>query len=98
MNQAEYFLKNCYVAKYEFGERIFGYWNKIPFVGTIGNDTVINETIGPQLSIHLDLPIRYENTTYGVIVAKHTDFKKISKLISLDEETNGKTTNRKTRS
>jgi hypothetical protein len=98
MNQAEYFLKNRYVAKYEFGERIFGYWNKIPFVGTIGNDTVINETIGPQLSIHLDLPICYENTIYNVIVAKHTDFKKISKLISLDEEINGKTTNRKTRS
>jgi hypothetical protein len=98
MNQAEYFLKNRYVAKYEFGERIFGYWNKIPFVGTIGNDTVINETIGPQLSIHLDLPICYENTRYNVIVAKHTDFKKISKLISLDEEINGKTTNRKTRS
>jgi len=94
MNQAEYFLKNRYVAKYEFGERIFGYWNKIPFVGTIGNDTVINETIGPQLSIHLDLPICYENTRYNVIVAKHTDFKKISKLISLDEEINGKTTNR----
>jgi hypothetical protein len=98
MNQAEYFLKNRYVAKYEFGERIFGYWNKIPFVGTIGNDTVINETIGPQLSIHLDLPICYENTRYNVIVAKHTDFKKISKLISLDEEINEKTTNRKTRS
>jgi len=42
-NQAEYFKENRHVAKYEFGERIFGYWNSIPFVGTIGNDTVIKK-------------------------------------------------------
>jgi hypothetical protein len=94
-NQADYFKENRHVAKYEFGERIFGYWNSIPFVGTIGNDTVINETIGPQFSIHLDLPIRFENTTYNVIVDKQSNFKKITKLIEMEEDV--KTTNRKTR-
>jgi len=95
-NQAEYFKENRHVAKYEFGQRIFGYWNSIPFIGTIGNDTVINETVGPQFSIHLDLPIRFENTTYNVIVDKQSNFKKITKLIEMEEE-NVKTTNRKTR-
>ena len=97
MNQAEYFEKNRHVAKYEFGQRIFGYWNNIPFVGTVGNDTVINETVGPQYSIHLDLPIHYANVTYNVIVDKQSNFKKITKLIEMEEE-NVKTTNRKTRS
>jgi hypothetical protein len=97
MNQAEYFEKNRHVAKYEFGQRIFGYWNNIPFVGTVGNDTVINETIGPQYSIHLDLPIHYANVTYNVIVDKQSSFKKITKLIEMETE-NVKTTNRKTRS
>jgi len=96
MNQAEYFEKNRHVAKYEFGQRIFGYWNNIPFVGTVGNDTVINETIGPQYSIHLDLPIHYANVTYNVIVDKQSNFKKITKLIEMEEDV--KTTNRKTRS
>jgi hypothetical protein len=96
MNQAEYFEKNRHVAKYEFGQRIFGYWNTIPFVGTVGNDTVINETIGPQYSVHLDLPIHYANVTYNVIVDKQSSFKKITKLIEMEE--NVKTTNRKTRS
>ena len=95
-NQAEYFKENRHQSTYEFGQRIFGYWNKIPFVGTIGNDTVINESIGPQFSIHLDLPICFENTTYNVIVDKQSNFKKITKLIEMEEDV--KTTNRKTRS
>ena len=94
-NQAEYFKENRHQSTYEFGQRIFGYWNKIPFVGTIGNDTVINESIGPQFSIHLDLPICFENTTYNVIVDKQSNFKKITKLIEMEEDV--KTTNRKTR-
>ena len=96
VNLADYFAKNRHVAKYEFGQRIFGYWNKIPFVGTIYNDTVVNEIIGPQFSIHLDLPICFENTTYNVIVDKQSNFKKITKLIEMKED--DKTTNRKTRS
>ena len=38
---AEYFEKNRYKPKYFLGDRVFGYWNKIPFIGTVGNDTVI---------------------------------------------------------
>jgi len=96
MNLSEYFKLNRYQSKYEFGDRIFGYWNKIPFIGTVGNDTVINELEGPQMSVHLDLPLCYENVTYSVIVAKHKDFKKITKLKEMEEDV--KTTNRKTRS
>ena len=94
-NQAEYFKENRYQATYEFGQRIFGYWNSIPFIGTIGNDTVINESVGPQYSVHLDLPIRFKNSTYNVIVDKQSNFKKITKLIEMEEDV--KTTNRKTR-
>ena len=95
MNQAEYFEKNRHVAKYEFGQRIFGYWNNIPFIGTVGNDTVINESFGPQYSIHLDLPIKYQKVIYNVIVDKQSNFKKITKLIEMEEDV--KTTNRKAR-
>ena len=95
VNLADYFAKNRHVAKYEFCQRICGYWNKIPFVGTIYNDTVINETIGPQFSIHLDLPIKYQKVIYNVIVDKQSNFKKITKLIEMEEDV--KTTNRKTR-
>lgn len=95
MNLAEYFEQHRYKAKYDFGDRIFGYWNNIPFIGTVGNDTVINDTVGPQLSVHLDLPIHYEKVIHNVIIARHKDFKKISKLVSIIEETNDKNTNSK---
>jgi hypothetical protein len=72
---AEYFKQNRYQAKYDIGDRVFGKWNKIPFVGTVGNDTLINETEGPRISVHLDLPIKYKDTIYNVIIVKHKDIK-----------------------
>ena len=75
MNLAEYFKLNRYQAKYDIGDRVIGKWNKIPFVGTVGNDTLINETEGPRISIHLDLPIKYQDKIYTVIIVKHKDIK-----------------------
>lgn len=72
---AEYFKQNRYQAKYDIGDRIIGKWNKIPFVGTVGNDTLINENEGPRISVHLDLPIKYQNKVYTVIFVKHKDVK-----------------------
>ncbi len=72
---AEYFKQNRYQAKYDIGDRVFGKWNKIPFVGTVGNDTLINETEGPRITVHVDLPIKYKDKIYTVIIVKHKDIK-----------------------
>lgn len=72
---AEYFKLYRYQSVYDIGDRVIGKWNKIPFVGTVGNDTQINETEGPRISIHLDLPIKFENTIHNVIIVKHKDVK-----------------------
>lgn len=74
-NVAEYFLKNAYKPKWSIGDRITGKWNKIPFVGSVGNDTLINENDGPYITVHLDLPIKYEDKIYNVIIVKHKDVK-----------------------
>lgn len=74
---SEYFAVNRYRAVYEIGDRVCGRWNKIPFIGTVGNDTVINELTGPQISVHLYLPIKFENQIKNVIIVKHTDVKKV---------------------
>lgn len=70
---AEYFEKNRYKPKYFIGDRVKGKWNKIPFIGTVGNDTLINETEGPRISVHLDLPIKYKDKVYTIIIVKHKD-------------------------
>lgn len=78
---AEYFAKERYQAKYEFGTRVFGRWNKIPFMGTIYGDSVISEEQGPRLTIHLDLPFKFDDRIVSVIIDTHKSFKDLSVLV-----------------
>jgi len=77
---AEYFAQNRYKATYQIGDRVRGRWNSIPFVGTVGNDTLINEIEGPRISVHLDLPIKYKDKIYTIIFIKHKDISKNGKF------------------
>ena len=72
---ADYFNENRYQAKYQIGDRVGGKWNKIPFVGSVGNDRLVNPEVGPEITVHLDLPIRWQDKIYSVIVVKHKDVK-----------------------
>lgn len=74
-NYAEYFAKIAYKPKYQIGDRVFGYYQKIPFIGTVGNDSLVSPEEGPQISIHLDLPISLDKTLRSVIIVKHRDIK-----------------------
>lgn len=76
-NIAEYFLKNRYQAVYEFGTRVFGYYKKIPFVGSIGSDSVVSEEFGPQITITLDLPMMIDGKIHNVTIVKHKDIKSL---------------------
>lgn len=72
---AEWFGNNRYKAKYQIGDRVFGYYKKIPFIGSVGNDSLVSEEEGPRVSIHLDLPIKVDNTIKSLIIVKHKDIK-----------------------
>jgi hypothetical protein len=74
-NVADYFERNAYKPTYFIGDRVFGRWNKIPFIGTVGNDTLISLEQGPRISILLDLPIKVDNAIHNVIIVKHKDIK-----------------------
>ena len=71
----EYFERIGYKPKYFIGDRVFGRWNKIPFIGTVGNDTDKIGGEGPRVSIHLDLPIKYKDKVYNIIFITHDDIK-----------------------
>jgi hypothetical protein len=72
--QTDYFNRIGYKAKYHLGDRVFGRWNKIPFIGTVGNDRCIDGD-NPEITIHLDMPIRLTEKTYSFIIVKHKDIK-----------------------
>jgi hypothetical protein len=73
----DYFAKNAYKPKYFIGDRVFGQYNNIPFIGSVGNDTIISEVEGPRISIHLDLPIKIDNEIKTVIIVKHKNIKRL---------------------
>lgn len=74
-NLARYFESTAYKAKWEIGDRVTGKWNRIPFVGTVGNDRLISDVVGPEVTVHLDLPIKHNNKIHNVIIVKHKDIK-----------------------
>ena len=76
----EYFENNRPEPKFEFGTRVFGKYNKIPFIGTVYGDGMINEEQGPRLTIHLDLPMVVDGKVKTILVDKHKSFNGIKKL------------------
>ena len=78
-NQTDYFERIGYKPKYHIGDRVFGYWNKIPFIGSVGNDRCI-DGVNPEITIHLDLPIRFEDVIRNVIIVRHKDIKPLKEF------------------
>ena len=78
-NQTDYFDRIGYKAKYQIGDRIIGKWNKIPFVGSVGNDRCI-DGINPEMTVHLDLPIKYKDKVHTVLIVKHRDIRVLKEL------------------
>jgi hypothetical protein len=75
---SDYFAKNAYKPKYFLGDRVYGKFHSIPFIGTVGNDRIINFD-GPEITIHLDLPMKHNGELKNFIIVKHKDIKQILK-------------------
>jgi hypothetical protein len=76
----EYFLENRSPPKWHIGDRVFGKWNKIPFIGSVLNDHIVTEEIGPVVHVYLDLPIKYKNEYKNIITVKQKDIKKLNQF------------------
>ena len=81
MNYAEYFAKNRPVAKWQFGDRVFGKFNGIPFVGTCGGEVMVNETEGSLVTVFIDLPIKHKETWHTTFIkVKPSALKKLQEI------------------
>lgn len=83
-NYAEYFERVSYKPTWSIGDRVFGRYNKIPFIGTVGNDTLISELEGPRVTVHLDLPMRIDNYDHSFIIVKPKDLKRLKSLEDME--------------
>lgn len=73
---SEYFERNKkYTPKWFLGDRVSGFYHKIPFIGTVMNHTLVSEQEGPVVIVDLDLPIKYKDITYTLIRVKPNNLK-----------------------
>lgn len=87
----DYFEKtHTYRPVYEIGDRVFGHYQQIPFVGSVGNDRVVSEA-GPEVTVHLDLPLKTSSGVHNIVVVKH---KNIKRLVSYAAEESQKKSTR----
>lgn len=75
MTLAEYFEANRPKPKYKFGDRVEGTYKGVPWIGTAYGDNMRNDTEGPMVSIHLDLPIKIDKVWHQYIRVKYKDIK-----------------------
>ena len=67
MNLAEWFAKERYQGIYQIGDRIEGQFNGIPFVGSVGTDSIRYDGEEPHVTVTLDLPIRVESKATRIL-------------------------------
>jgi len=75
MNLAEYFEAHRPKPRYKFGDRVEGKHKGVPYVGTAYGDNMRNETEGPMVSIHLDLPMKIGTEWHTYIRVTYKDIK-----------------------
>jgi len=76
---AEYFAEHRPQPKYQFGDRVEGKYQGIPYVGTAYTDNMRSELEGPMVSIHLDLPMKIGKEWHNYIRVKYKDIKGLRK-------------------
>ena len=69
---AEYFERRASEQpkpKYQYGDRVFGRWNKIPFIGSVIREQDKN------LLVQLDLPIKHNKDIHNILHIARMDVK-----------------------
>lgn len=80
-NYKNYFQKNRPNPKWFLGDRVSGKYNKIIFVGTVLNDSVMTEDMTPRVSVYLDLPLKIDQQYKNIITVEQKNLKKLKNLL-----------------
>ena len=72
---AEYFeSQNTFKPKYQMGDRVFGKWNKIPFIASVLRE----EEYG--ILVQADLPIKHKNSYRTILTVERKDVKLLKEM------------------
>ena len=71
-NYAEYFAARDAdkpKPKFNYGDRVFGYWNKIPFIASVIREEDKN------VLVQTDLPVKHEEQLHNILKLARMDVK-----------------------
>lgn len=77
---SDYFESIAHKPMWDIGDRVFGRWNNIPFIGTTGSETDKVGDAGPRVTVHLDLPIILQGKLHSVIIVKPKELKRLKSM------------------
>jgi hypothetical protein len=55
--------------KFQMGSRVFGHWNKIPFVASVLRD------VNKMVMVQTDLPVKYKDSYHTILSVPQKDVK-----------------------
>ena len=73
--QEHFDKQDRYKPKWERKTRVFGQWNKIPYVGM-----VVADREKDHILVHSDLPIKFDNKINNIIIVKQKDIKQLKEF------------------
>ena len=75
----DHFESIRYFGKYQLGDRVTGVYKGVRWIGSVGNDRIINEQQGPTVTIHLDLPFQIKDEIHKhILIVKPKDIKRLT--------------------
>lgn len=78
--QTDYFNRIGHKPTWHIGDRVSGAWRGVPFVGTVGSESLVDLDFGPRVTVMVDLPIRLEDRNWHVVVLKPNELKRLKEL------------------
>ena len=79
-NLTEFFERNAYTPEYFLGDRVYGTWKGIPFVGSVSMDHLCLSDMEPEVIVGFDLPIKHYGTIINYVSVKHEDLHALEKM------------------
>lgn len=89
-NYQQYFDRVTYKPTYFMGDRVRGFYQGVPFAGTVDLDTLVDPDVGPYVVVNLDLPIKIQDKIITLISVKHKDLFDVKGPFTTNRKTHSK--------
>lgn len=73
----DYFEARATKPEYELGDRVYGHFQGILYIGTTGFARTVDLERGVEVPVLLDLPLKIDGKVYNLLLVKPKDIKRL---------------------